>query len=327
LVSIGLGLAWWFSWEVRYFWLWLAIGYLLQIALIVYLLRRDLPPLRRPSRGELDWPKMFRYSLLLTLTGSAMILVSKIDIIMIENMIGPEEVAFYFLAFFIAKFITTPGRSLVTGMRGSVAQAWKKNDLDLLSTIYQKSAAYQTLSTTFLFLGVALFYPFLELFMKAEFQGLYALFFWLGLGQWVTTSSGINAMIIALSNRYQWNFYVNIALLIITPVLNLLLIPQFGLLGAAVATFVSLTITNILRFWMVKKLFGLLPYLGSNRSLFFINILSISVAGILTAYDMPWWMRFSIMGLLVLSSFWQVQHFSIFEDLIKIFTRLGKNKT
>jgi O-antigen/teichoic acid export membrane protein len=50
---------------------------------------------------------------------------------------------------------------------------------------------------------------------------------------------------------------INIISLIVNILINLLLIPQYGALGAGIASAISILIFNILCFWYIKKHLGI----------------------------------------------------------------------
>jgi Na+-driven multidrug efflux pump len=66
--------------------------------------------------------------------------------------------------------------------------------------------------------------------------------------------SRILANAIAAKGSPQINMYTSAFVMILNIILNIILIPKYGLLGAAVATSIAYSINTILRVWLFSKL-------------------------------------------------------------------------
>jgi O-antigen/teichoic acid export membrane protein len=73
-------------------------------------------------------------------------------------------------------------------------------------------------------------------------------------------ATGINYPILINSNKYIWGSAFNIFLIAMTVIGNILLIPYFGMLGAAITSFAASATYNFLKFWFIKKHFHLQPF-------------------------------------------------------------------
>ncbi len=62
----------------------------------------------------------------------------------------------------------------------------------------------------------------------------------IGLGRMVDLVTGINGTILGTSPKYKYELYFSVTLAILTVVTNYMLIPQYGINGAAFATFLSM---------------------------------------------------------------------------------------
>jgi len=72
----------------------------------------------------------------------------------------------------------------------------------------------------------------------------------------------------------------NTPMAMINIILNAILIPEYGILGAAIATGISITIINIIKVFEVKHLLGIIPY-NKEYFLVFFNLLAICFSSLI----------------------------------------------
>lgn len=259
IVSIGLLAAYFWALSPKHFLILLGVGYILQ-ALVIFIYTRS-------SKLNWQWPSrrfplrsVLRYSLFISLSASAALLVSRLDVLMISAMIGDAEVAYYSVAFFMASLIASPAKAMTSTIRPLLAQAWARNDREYLSNLYRRSATNQLILGWAMFLMIWVNLDWILLLLKPDFREIRWVFFWVGLGQVVNTGAGPNGLILVLSKKYDHNFYAGLLLIGLTFASNILLIPRLGIEGAALATGISMFVFNGLRTYLVHHYFKLWPY-------------------------------------------------------------------
>lgn len=82
----------------------------------------------------------------------------------------------------------------------------------------------------------------------------------LAVGQLVSAATGPCGTLLNMSGRVSLNLANNVVILVLNVVLNLFLIPRWGIIGAAVAWSVSLSLVNVLRVAQVHHLLGAVPF-------------------------------------------------------------------
>jgi O-antigen/teichoic acid export membrane protein len=82
----------------------------------------------------------------------------------------------------------------------------------------------------------------------------------LAVGQLVNAGTGPCGTLLNMSGRVLLNLVNNTAILALNIVLNLILIPPYGIVGAGVAWSVSLVLVNMIRLLQVRHLMGMLPF-------------------------------------------------------------------
>ena len=81
---------------------------------------------------------------------------------------------------------------------------------------------------------------------------------------------GYNSELISLSKYYKFNVVTILILAIIGIILNIILIPVYGLTGAAAASLTSIIIFNIIKYIFIKIKFGISPF--TNKTLKVISL-------------------------------------------------------
>jgi hypothetical protein len=85
-------------------------------------------------------------------------------------------------------------------------------------------------------------------------------FLFIGLMQIIDMGTGVNAQIIGTSIFWRFEFVTGIILLTLTIVLNYFLTKQLGVVGSALAGFISLTVYNGIRYVFLLRKFNMQPF-------------------------------------------------------------------
>lgn len=238
----------------------LSSGYLLQIVLVALYSRKFLPAWQW-SFAELELKEILKYGGMVMLASGAMIMVSRIDMIMIRTLLTKDEVALYNIVLFIGMVVSVPAKALVVSLRPYLTRAWADGNVLELGKIYRKSALNQMISNSLLFLLVWNFLDIAWLILPETYQfaeGAWVVFA-IGLGEIIQGATGINGIILTVADRQRFNFYSGLALLVVTVLTNFLFIPAFGLMGAAFASLLAMSLINIFKVAILGKELKLWP--------------------------------------------------------------------
>ena len=187
-------------------------------------------------------------------------IVTRLDMLMIGYLLDLEQVAFYTLAFYIGNAIAIPGRSVISISVPLISKAWENQDIKEIDMIYSKSAINQLIVSGLLFLVVWLNIDDVLSLLPEKFSYGKWVVFYIGLAQLVNMSCGVNGAIIVNSKYYKYDLYTNLILLAITVLLNFLLIPIFGINGAAMATAFSIIFFNLIRLIIIYNKIQIQPF-------------------------------------------------------------------
>ena len=97
-------------------------------------------------------------------------------------------------------------------------------------------------------------------------------FFYVGLAKLIDVSAGVNGAIIATSDKYRFDLYINLVLIIVTIISNVIFIPKYGIEGAAMATALALFIHNMVKTLILYSLYQIQPFQISNFKLLAIGL-------------------------------------------------------
>jgi len=194
------------------------------------------------------------------LSGVSSLFLMNIDVIMIGSMIGLGQTAFYSVAFYIVALLNIPRNALSNIAVPVISDAWKRNDRETIKSIYAKTANNQLLIGTLLFVGIWANEANLFELLPPEYSGGKWVLFFVGLARLIDVGFGVNGGIITTSEHYRFDTYSNIILLVVTVALNLVFIPLHGIMGAAIATAISLTAFNLSKYIFLKLKFGFGPF-------------------------------------------------------------------
>ena len=111
---------------------------------------------------------------------------------------------------------------------------------------------------------------------KDYYAAKYA-FFFLALAKYIDMATGLNGYIIVTSKKYKSDLWFMFSLIVATVLMNLVFIPIYGILGAALATFCSVTLYNLLRLIFVQYYYKMQPF---TINCLWVLIITVAVWGI-----------------------------------------------
>ena len=210
--------------------------------------------------NNLNLQKLFSYGLFVLVSGASMIIITRLDIIMIGSLLDLEQVAFYTIAFFIGNAIKVPARSVIAISSPLVASAWENKNLSEIKTLYTKSSINQIIVGGIFFLCIWLNIDDIFSFFPEKYQGGKWVVLFIALAQLFNMSSGVSSAIIVNSNFYKYDLYTTVLLMFFTISTNYLLIPIYGINGAAMATATSVLIFNFFRLFLIWIKLKMTPF-------------------------------------------------------------------
>jgi len=186
------------------------------------------------------------------------------DLIVISAVIpnGLAWAGIFSLAQNIASLIQAPQRGIIAASISHLSRAWKDKDMARIQRIYQRSSINQLIFASGIF--VLIWLNFIDGVKNFHLQSAYdqakPVFLFLGLWRIIDMGTGVNSQIIGTSTLWRFEFFTGMILLAITLPLNYVLAKKMGVVGPAIATLISYTIYNAIRYIFLLKKFGLQPF-------------------------------------------------------------------
>ncbi len=174
---------------------------------------------------------------------------------------GLGKAGIFALATVMTSIIQAPQRGIVSVSMPHLSRAWKEKNMGLLQKVYQRSSINQLIFACGIFLLIWLNFTdaLLTFGLKPEYLAAGPVFFILGLSVIIDMGTGVNGQIIATSVFWRFELISGIILIIIVLPLTYYLTINYGIVGPAYATLVSLTVYNIIRIIFLWKKFKLFP--------------------------------------------------------------------
>jgi O-antigen/teichoic acid export membrane protein len=193
------------------------------------------------------------------LTGVSSILVTSLDGIMINQIMGLSDTGIYSTAAYFATLIVIPSRTINNASNINVSESFKAGNLAEVKNIYYKSCLVQFIIAIYLFLGLSSNMDFIN-WMLPEFIAGNGVIFFLGLSGVIDMSTGINTAVILFSKYYRFNMYALLILVALVIVANLIFIPIYGITGAAIAALIAMFIFNLIKYIFILVKFKFQPF-------------------------------------------------------------------
>jgi O-antigen/teichoic acid export membrane protein len=217
----------------------------------------------RPRRAVLrvrPMRELLRFGGFALLGNVSGILLVTIDSLMLAPH-GLDKSGVYSIAFNISTALAIPFRALYKTAYPLVADYWKENAAAKMLDFYRRTTRLTTALGAYLAVGIGLNLPFIYgLIHKPEYAAGTVAVLLLLLGRLTDGITGLNGIIVATSPRYRYDLVFSVSLAVLVIALNALLIPRFGLTGAALSNAVALGGINLLRTWFVWRSFGWQPF-------------------------------------------------------------------
>jgi O-antigen/teichoic acid export membrane protein len=191
---------------------------------------------------------------------------------MINSILGITDVGFYRVMFFYGTLVIIPLRPLSKISAVVVAQSWKDNKKEEVLSVYRKSTIDQLLVGLLVFVGIWGNIDNVLHMIPDEYGGGKFVVFFIGLSNVFVMAAGVSGAIISTSPRYKvlTIFKVIFGLLVVAT--NLIFIKLFGIVGAAVASAISVLAYSLMRVIFLMKRYKMQPFSLRHLVILFIGV-------------------------------------------------------
>lgn len=258
------------------------ISYLIWLLILMFYLWRQGELSIQINFKSLDQkrlPELIKYSLL-SFTGMAgLILIGKIDSMMVSAVLGFSANAIYTTAFYMATVIEIPKRALSQIAMPLISRAFERNDIKEVASLYRKTSINQLIIGSLLLIGVWInLDSMFALMPKGE---VFSVGKWvviiIGAGKLVDMLFGPSSEIIVLSKYFKFNIVLILILAVLIVVSNNLLIPRYGIEGAAWGAAFALITFNAIKYFFIYSKYKIQPFDSNTLKVLLIASLVLAV--------------------------------------------------
>lgn len=199
--------------------------------------------------------------------GSILNVVAKTNdtiIIASQSTGGLADAAIFTIATYLITVMDVPQRSMVSAAIPQIAQAWKDKDLAKLDRLYKKTALNLLVIAAGILGVVILNIPAFIHVLGPTYANMSILMLILGLSKLIDLGTGMNAHILQLSKHWRIDLFSNMFFVLVSIMLNYLLTRSYGIIGTAIGSLIAVVLFNFIRFYFIKKIYGLQPFSWRN---------------------------------------------------------------
>lgn len=260
----------------QYIWS-LALIFLIQLMMLLIIIARFDHPHINPSFFSKNphLPEIIRFGLIAAFIQITGISLKFIDVLFVAKYETMQKVGVYSIAAFIGLVLETPLTALEKIAGTKIARLFAEKNLPEIAKIYKLSSKY--LMTFCGLLGcilVSCIEPALGL-LPGDYSSGTAVTMVICLGAFFNAATGVNYSILTYSNQYKIGAVFYSGLLILTCLLNIWLIPVYGILGAAIATASASVIHNLLRFTIIQYKLRMQPFTAATSKILIVMLISL----------------------------------------------------
>lgn len=233
-----------------------------------WLLYRVVPKSVRQAKPEYETKKWVPSMLSMVFMAGAGTILTRLDVIMLGMITGPAAVGLYAVALRISKFILMSQQIGAAVLAPHVAGLYAEGDTTRLQSLTTKSVriimAYAIpVTLAFIFLSYWILSIFGEDFVQAR-----SVLTILCIGKLLNASTGSVGLLLNMTNNERDNAVIVGVGTVLNGVLNMLMIPRWGVEGAAIATTITTVFINVSLTTIVYKRLGIHSTILGKVSLF-----------------------------------------------------------
>ncbi len=244
----------------------------------------------------------------------ASIIALRLDALMIQWYMDLSSVGIYFVTFNIATLILIPYRTMGKVSSIVISDAYKDNNLPLIKDISRKSSITLFILGTLLLIGIWGNIDTVFLLLKEEYRaGMYVILA-IGIANLVETSIGVSSQLLFYSGLHKRLTMILYFYLFLLVSLNALLIPPYGILGAAIATMLSKIIATFLKWYSLKRRLRIQPLSYRHLLILSIGLVVYFLSGLISSAN-PWLNFFLKSAFMSLAFLLPVYFLHLSEDL------------
>ncbi len=173
---------------------------------------------------------------------------------------GFSSVALYTTAVFFVSFLQLPLKAMVPASFPGLARAFADDDMPKARDIFNRASINVLIPSLAIAVLIGCNLQNITLVIKNGYGEIVPVFAILFIGNIVNIATGMNDQVLSIANYYKFNFYLSLFLIATLYFMIRLLVPKYGIYGAAWSTTTILMVFNILKYFFVWKKLDMQPF-------------------------------------------------------------------
>jgi O-antigen/teichoic acid export membrane protein len=230
-------------------------------ALSLYYLRRIFPPLLdREVRPKFESRALFRASGPMIVANLTQQVNSWLALLVLGAFETAREVGIYDVAFRTAALSTLVLFAFGGIFSPMISSLYRRGLLRELAHLYKDVSYWAFTGALLFFLTTALLAQDIMTILGPKFVPGWPVIVVIAAAQLFSSSVGPTARVLAMTGHQRIVMFATLGSIAAAAVLNLLLVPAFGIFGAAAATAAAVILANVVTLSFVHRLLGFWPY-------------------------------------------------------------------
>jgi len=263
---------------------------------------RRIPVAR--SLLSFSWP--------LALTGFTFLFVSKTDKLLLGYFMSSKDVGIYTPALMIANLLVFVSTAFKYIFLPTVSEYFSKNDIRGLEPLFKSTSKWNLVLVLPAFLFILLFpKEILTILYGSSYTGGYIALIVLSFGISMNDFAGTSANILIAGGQTKLNLACEAIAAVTNVILNIIFIPLYGIVGAAIGTSVSFLARNICSLLFVYGKYRIHPYKRNYVNFLASGLVGMAIVCFLKAYSpLSWWITMPALGVVFLGLYFLFSLFS-----------------
>ena len=211
------------------------------------------------------------YTMLISTCGS---IIMNVSYLLTSSMVGLEANGILIISVFISTIIELPKRVVIQIISPFITQNFSDNKLDAINSDFKRSSINLGLVSMLLTIGILTNLNDLFLIIpKGDVlsTGFFVIVI-LAFARILSMISSISSEILTYSKYYRLNIILTIGSAVVIIGLNLLLIPHFGIIGAALSIFINSVLSSIAKLIILYSKYHFSPFMKQHLMLVIISL-------------------------------------------------------
>lgn len=215
---------------------------------------------RLKNNNEKIRKSLISYSSTMILISFMNVILGRTDRIMIGFFLNSSSVGIYNIAATVGGLATFLLMSSNMTFAPIISELYSQNKIEVLNELYSTITKWIVMLTTPIIISIIVYAETILNVFGSEYIIAKSVLILIALGQMINAFVGANGYILNMSGHEKLILINNFIMALINIILNLVLIPRYDILGAALATTISITVINIAKVIQVKKHLNIFPY-------------------------------------------------------------------